>query len=366
MSARVLSGPPNKNGNAGLVLMREDGQILASRPSCGGGRFPGGELADEFSDHYSDPLFRFVDCGPNGPVSTSYLTPEGKVVLTVATPNTGRFAEGLAPIANARGLWGYMDRTGKIVIEPQFDDVSRFSEGVAAVEFKEQWEYIDKAGAVVIRLSRSGNQRVGSAEPFQFGLAHIRYDRGQKSSFVSINHSGNVVLRGVGDFNDGLAPVVSHGKTGFVDVTGKVVIPAKFLGFSLLPFEEGLAAVFAGQGKNVKAGFIDRQGKWAIPPQYDDARHFCSGVAPVEIGSLWGYINTLNRMVIAPKFEDAESFDYGMGAVLERGDDGKLHQEFINREGKILYRDPEEATFIAIDDSSILRKRCFLFFRCHI
>jgi hypothetical protein len=52
--------------------------------------------------------------------------------------------------------------------------------------------------------------------------------------------------------------------------------------------------------------------------------------------------------------------------VLERGEDGKLHEEFLNRAGEILYRDPEETTIIQIDDSSIMRKRCFLFFRCHI
>lgn len=173
------------------------------------------------------------------------------------------------------------------------------------------------------------------------------------------------MMRGVGDFNGGLAPVWAHGKAGFVDTTGKMVIPARFFPNSTLPFQEGLAAAFAA-GKNAKAGFINREGRWAIPPQYDDARHFCGGVAPVQVGKLWGYINSANQMIIAPRFEDAESFNYGMGEASERGEDGKLHEVFLNRAGKILYRDPEETTFIHIDDSSILRKRCFLFFRCHI
>jgi hypothetical protein len=43
-----------------------------------------------------------------------------------------------------------------------------------------------------------------------------------------------------------------------------------------------------------------------------------------------------------------------------------LRQEFINRKGEILYRETEEMQVITIDDSSILRKGCFLFFRCHI
>jgi WG repeat protein len=238
---------------------------------------------------------------------------------------------------------------------------------VAAVEVKDQWEYIDMAGAVVMRPALAGKQ-VEIADPFESGLALVLiYDHGgHKSSKVIIDHSGTVVMRDVGDFVEGLAPKVSHGKVGFVDTTGKMVIAPQFTYAPLLPFREGLAAVFVGEGPSLRAGFINRQGQWAIPPRYEDALHFCDGLAPVKIGGRWGYINPSGEMVIPPRFEGAESFDDGMGTVLERNDDGKLRQEFISRKGEILYRETQETQFITIDDSSILRKRCFLFFRCHI
>jgi WG containing repeat len=365
VNARVLGGYVDNQGNlTDEVLMRDDGQILSTRHTCGGGDNPGGD----FADNSSNGLFRFLDCGPNGPVSTSYLTRNGEVILTVPSANTGQFSEGLAPIEGARGLWGYMDRRGETVIPPQFDRVSGFSEGLAAVQVKDKWEYVDRTSAVAIRPPLAGKQRVENAYPFESGLALVSlYDpRSRKNSNEFIDHAGKLVMRGAGEFGEGLAPKVSHGKIGFVDSTGKMVIAPQFIYVPLLPFQEGLAAVIVGEGTNRRAGFINRQGQWVVPPQYEDALHFCDGLAPVKIGGRWGYINPSGVMVIAPRFEGAESFDYGMGAVLERNDDGKLRQEFINRKGEILYRETEEMQVITIDDSSILRKRCFLFFRCHI
>ncbi len=365
VNARVLGGYVDKQGNlTDEVLMRDDGQILSSRHTCGGGDNPGVDFADDFSDG----LFRFVDCGPNGPVSTSYLTRDGEVVLTVPSANTGQFSEGLAPLEGARGRWGYMDRRGETVIPPQFDEVSRFSEGVAAVHVKDQWEYIDRSGAVVIRPPLVAKQRIENAFPFESGLALVSlYDPGnRKNSNELIDHAGKVVMRGAAEFGEGLAPMISHGKYGFVDTTGKMVVEPQFTYVPELPFQEGLAAVFVGEGANRRAGFINRQGQWAIPPKYEDALHFCDGLAPAKIGGRWGYINPSGESVIAPRFEGAESFDDGMGAVLERDDDGKLRQEFINRKGEVLYRETGEMQVINIDDSSIFRKRCFLFFRCHV
>ena len=255
----------------------------------------------------------------------------------------GEFSEGLAPIEGAHGLWGYMDRRGETIIPPQFDRVSHFSEGVAAVEVKDHWEYIDMTGAVVIRPPLLDGQHVENAYSFDSGLALILlYDSGsRKSSNMIINHVGKLVMRDVGEFGEGLAPKASHGKIGFVDTTGKMVIAPQFTYIPLLPFQEGLAAVFIGEGANRRAGFINRQGQWAIPPKYEDALHFCDGLAPVKVGGRWGYINPSGEMVIAPRFEGAESVDGGMGAVLERSNDGKLNQDVINREGRILYQETE-------------------------
>jgi hypothetical protein len=47
-------------------------------------------------------------------------------------------------------------------------------------------------------------------------------------------------------------------------------------------------------GLNGKVGYIDKNGKWIIVPQFDDVSLFGrNDLAAVEIGGEWGYINRL-------------------------------------------------------------------------
>jgi hypothetical protein len=114
----------------------------------------------------------------------------------------------------------------------------------------------------------------------------------------------------------------------------------------LLPFEEGLAAVYVGERPGMHAGFIDRHGRWEIRPRFDDANHFCCGLAPVRVKDLWGFVGNKGRMAIAPKYDHAESFDGGIAEVHEKDQSGALRRELINRQGSILYRSSEEARFV--------------------
>src|SRR5215472_13961814 len=60
-----------------------------------------------------------------------------------------------------------------------------------------------------------------------------------------------------------LFPVVEHGRWGYIDQTGRIVIPPQFDGAD--PFSEGLAQVWIGG----KVGYIDTTGQIVIAPQYD-------------------------------------------------------------------------------------------------
>ncbi len=81
-------------------------------------------------------------------------------------------------------------------------------------------------------------------------------------------------------FSESLAGVKIGDKWGFIDRSGKQVIPPKF--DNVYPFSEDLAAVMI-QGKY---GFIDRSGKQVIPPTFDRVFSFKSGLAPLLSGSM--------------------------------------------------------------------------------
>ena len=78
------------------------------------------------------------------------------------------------------------------------------------------------------------------------------------------------------DFSEGLA-MVSNGKIGFVDETGKVVIPCQW--YRAMDFENGIAWV---ANVNDKWGFINKTGKVVCPCRWKKPGVFINGFASVE------------------------------------------------------------------------------------
>ncbi len=180
----------------------------------------------------------------------------------------GTFSEGLAAIRlRTTDLQGYIDRNGKQVIEAQFKRAGPFCEGRAAVQRADgRYVYIDRSG-------REISDSYDDAEAFTEG-------RG----LVSIFKGGDTWLH------------------GYVDVSGKLVIPVTFAAARL--FSEGRAAVRADNGK---WGYIDRDGKLVIEPHFGEADLFHSGRAMIRMSEDWarnaGLIDETGKLVIEPHYE---------------------------------------------------------------
>jgi DNA-binding transcriptional regulator/RsmH inhibitor MraZ len=88
--------------------------------------------------------------------------------------------------------------------------------------------------------------------------------------------------------------------------------------------------------RNGKFGYIDRNGKIAIPARYVKAEDFSEGLAAVSLDDkIYGYIDTNGKMTISPKFESVRQFKNGL-AVIERKDNGNSKYGYIDRTGKML------------------------------
>ena len=153
-------------------------------------------------------------------------------------------------------------------------------------------------------------------------------------------------VRGQRPESKALFPVEKGGKFGFIDRTGKVVIPLQF--DSANDFHEGLALVTS----NRKTMFIDTTGKTVITPQFDIVNNFSEGLAPVNVGQKripnlglisdpgkWGYLDKKGQLVIPLKFTHAENFSEGLAAVTD-GD----HGGFIDHAGKFVFDVPLDVT----------------------
>ncbi len=119
-----------------------------------------------------------------------------------------------------------------------------------------------------------------------------------------------------------LLPAKKYGKWGFINRNGDWIIPNQFE--EAFYFSEGLAAVkdFGDWG------YINRLGEWVIQPEFRDAKPFREGLACVMVNNQWGYINKKGDWHFEPKQSMVSSFSDGKAII--RDDDGFV---FINRDG---------------------------------
>lgn len=97
--------------------------------------------------------------------------------------------------------------------------------------------------------------------------------------------------------------------------------------------------------KNGKAGYINVTGKLVIPPKFDEAWRFSEGLAPVRLGEDWGYIDKTGRFAIKPQFFEAGKFSGGFAQVGiywpgRKSIDSKVgYDAYINNKGEIISKD---------------------------
>jgi hypothetical protein len=108
---------------------------------------------------------------------------------------------------------------------------------------------------------------------------------------------------------------------GFADLSGKLVIDAKFkkvISFS----EDGYAAYY--DAKTKQFGFIDINGgalatavsDFKLPEVFGfGMKGFKGGFAAVKVVDKWGYLNTEGKLVILAKYDKVTPFDQGYATV---------------------------------------------------
>jgi hypothetical protein len=148
---------------------------------------------------------------------------------------------------------------------------------------------------------------------------------------------------------EGLYIVGEAGKFGFIDKTGKVVIPPQFQ--VAFPFSEGLAQIRSNDGTSLKVGFIDKTGKEVIPLQFSDAADFSEGLALVRTydDGKTVFVDKTGNIVISPppEVEIAGSFSDGLALVRLKKKDSFDPEKYgyMDKTGKIVITPQFEIAF---------------------
>jgi hypothetical protein len=170
------------------------------------------------------------------------------------------FFEDRARVKNEAGEW-IIDQTGNFIPnKPVSLDGTHYSNGMIAVRGNGKLGYMDLNGQITI-------------EP--------RYDAG-------------------GIFVEGLAPVQLNGRWLFIDKSGATVAKLPEEVIFAEPLSDGLSLVTAETGRATrKFGFVDKDGRWAVKPIWDEAQPFRDGLAYVGIwqGEVAVYINHRGKRV---------------------------------------------------------------------
>ncbi len=228
--------------------------------------------------------------------------------------------------------WGFIDTTGKVRIPCIYEWCEDYNEGLAAVGFNGKAGYISKNGTQVFPFL------FDETESFSQGLAEVM----KNGKYGVVRNTGKQILACEYDevaFEDAvkLIAVKKDGKYGLVDEGGTERTPRHFdkLGF----FAFGLAS--AEQGG--KWGFIDATGKWVIPVQFEGAMGFSSnGFAEVRKGGKKGVIDRNGKLIVPCIYSEIGPLHDGLMMVAD-----SLHYGFIDTAGKIRIE-------VDMDHSSVL------------
>ncbi len=137
----------------------------------------------------------------------------------------------------------YLDKTGKVIIKTSYSSGGLFCDGIAQVWDFKRAEFIDTSGTRIAYFNEMGHQNfsegsasvLGNEKRFYINKAGQKINITRRSFYI--DKLGNIKLDNTIDsliyfpFHNGIAEVCIPGtghKSGFVDTTGKIIIPITY------------------------------------------------------------------------------------------------------------------------------------------
>lgn len=266
----------------------------------------------------------------------------GRVVVAVEYDEVGEFAEGTAVVERA-GRFGAVDRSGELVVPMVYTDLGDLSEGLAYAEDHGKFGYVNARGEMVISpvygtaanfhrdravvgveekygvIGRSGQVVVPLEYDWIEGFAHgpSRVRKNGRTGLMSVHGETLLPVKydHIGAFHDGLALIVEGGKCGYADTTGRLVIGMDYeAGPDVATwgdFAHGRAEVQSGG----KRGIIGKRNERIVPFQYVDVGGTKGPLFPVKKKNKWGLVDQHGTMLIDAKYDLVWDFNDGLARI---------------------------------------------------
>lgn len=224
--------------------------------------------------------------------------------------------------------YGYMDLDGHIICPPVWMSGTCFGSGLAGVYRRMKgWGYINAEGRVELIPAWH------DAKAFSEGLALVDGSRGSMFidgqgkaritakyglEFCDSFHEGRAIIGSKDEDSDYMSPCDRY---GFMDKNGRIIVEPQW--DECENFSEGLAAVCRTERKT-RLELTRKRNRWGRGMRRTVAR-------TTRREERWGYVDLQGNLVIPPKWEVAGSFSEGLATVL----DGGFQLGMIDRSGEI-------------------------------
>ncbi len=240
-------------------------------------------------------------------------------------PN-GSVNEGVLRISDGNGKFGLARPDGTVIVPPQYEYVENASEGRTFFYQDDKLGILDLEGNVILPASLNydpGWDYFGGGEQHFFfnGYALVKQcDENKVRSWVIVDREGKTVFAypSVPEKGTSFAPcayVMENGllwyrvgrENGKNESYGLIRLSGEGWAFLTEPIFDDIPDSDCGKivnhdglmpvSQNGQYGYINEQASWVIPPQWDHAWEFESGLAPVEKDGKLAYIDHAGTVV---------------------------------------------------------------------
>ncbi len=308
-----------------------------------------------------------------------YMDYDGNVIIPASYDQLGFFHEGLA-FAAKDGKYGFINKKNELVVPFEFDAVGDFVNGRAIVEKNEFSGMIDRSGNIVfpiefldldianddlifalkdslygfydwnynLRIPEKYNEvfpfendlakvKIGFKEAFidEYGTTAVPlgfdnisffsdtllvFEENQKFGLMNKNCQvvTNATYDQIGKLSDNRAVVIKGNFMGYIDATGKLIIPTNFEIYPNCIERAQFMSSYAVVKQKGKMGVIDISGKLVIPCNFINIGEI-GAIMSFTKGNLWGFMDLKGKEVMTPVYDFAETFKQNMAIVEKNG-----------------------------------------------
>ena len=272
-----------------------------------------------------------------------FIDTTGKIVIEPKYYMASLFSEGLSNVIIQKDTSfqnAFIRTDGTIAFLTEHEYVGSFYNGKAEVEIDNEICYFNKKGEIAINTHY----------PYSEGRFHegiVKVWTGDSSKYIDTTGKTIAIFQGISNenFSEGLAKISLNGESFYIDNLGKKKITPQNSTLTFFSFSDGMAKVTIS-GSDHKTGFIDITGKIVIPIQYHDIRGFTEGVAAFEENNVWGFIDKTGKVVIKPQFEQIEYEGFSNGLCRAK----QNHQwGYINKKGEFVWKEQVGIEYSKLD-----------------